>query len=43
MIHLIRTRATEEQMKEMLEALGVYVKLAVDIERRILTGGGAAF
>jgi hypothetical protein len=40
-IHLIRTPATKEQMKDMLEILETYVKLAVDIERGILAGGGA--
>lgn len=39
-IHIIRTRATSTQMEEMLEALGVYIKLAVDIQRGILAGGG---
>jgi len=41
MIHLLRTRATPQQLTEMLESLEVYVKLAVDIEREILAGGGA--
>ena len=41
MIHIIRTRATQQQMSEMLEILGTYVKLAVDIQRRMLAGGGA--
>lgn len=41
MIHIIREPATFEQMKEMLEMLETYVKLAVDIERGILAGGGA--
>jgi Protein of unknown function (DUF5674) len=41
MIHLLRARATSQQMTEMLEVLEVYVKLAVDIEREILAGGGA--
>ena len=41
MIHIIRDRATPEQMKEMLEMLDTYVKLAVDINRGILAGGGA--
>jgi hypothetical protein len=40
-IHTIRDRATTEQMKDMLEMLETYVKLAVDIEREILAGGGA--
>lgn len=40
MIHIIRDRATSEQMREMLEILESYVKLAVDIDRGILTGGG---
>ncbi len=41
MIHLLRSRATAQQLAEMLDELGVYVKLAVDIQRGILTGGGA--
>lgn len=40
-IHLLRSRATKQQLDEMREALGVYVKLAVDIQRGILAGGGA--
>lgn len=40
MIHLIRSRATQEQIDEMLETLGLYIKLAVDIQRGILAGGG---
>ncbi len=40
MIHIIRSRAEPEQMGQMLEALGIYIKLAVDIERQILAGGG---
>nr|HID12694.1 hypothetical protein [Anaerolineae bacterium] len=41
MIHLIRKRATPQQLAEMLETLEVYVKLAVDIRRGVLAGGGA--
>ena len=41
MIHIIHDRATSEQMREMLKMLETYVKLAVDIERGILAGGGA--
>jgi len=40
MIHLLRSRATKQQVDEMLEALAVYIKLAVDIRRGILAGGG---
>ncbi len=40
MIHLIRDYATKEQINEMLKPLGTYIKLAVDIERGILAGGG---
>jgi len=41
MIHLIREHATPHQLTEMLEVLEVYVKLAVDVRRGILAGGGA--
>ncbi len=41
MIHLIRERATQEQIREMMETLESYIKLAVDVERRVLAGGGA--
>lgn len=40
MIQIIRSRATPEQMRQMLEALGIYIKLAVDMQRGILAGGG---
>jgi hypothetical protein len=40
MIYIIRDRATKEQLDEMLQTLGVYIKLAVDVERNILAGGG---
>jgi hypothetical protein len=40
MIHLIRTPATLQQIEEMLQSLDTYIKLAVDIDRGILTGGG---
>jgi hypothetical protein len=39
-IHVIRQRATEKQVHEMMEELGVYIKVAVDVERNILAGGG---
>jgi hypothetical protein len=40
MIHIIRTLATQQQIDEMLQALETYIKLAVDVERGILVGGG---
>ncbi len=41
MIHLLRSFATEQQLEEMTGELGTYIKLAVDINREILAGGGA--
>ncbi len=40
MIHLVREKATPQQIEQMLDALGTYIKLAVDIHRKILAGGG---
>jgi Protein of unknown function (DUF5674) len=42
MIHIIRERATKEQMQEMQEEWrsSSYIKTAVDVERDILAGGG---
>ena len=40
MIQILDDRATPEQMQAMLEALGIYVKLVIDIDRKILAGGG---
>ncbi len=40
MIHIIRKPATPQQIVEMQQALETYIKLAVDIERGILAGGG---
>ncbi len=39
-IHLLRDRATPEQINEMLQELQTYIKLAVDVERQVLAGGG---
>ena len=39
-IHILRNRATPEQIQEMMEELETYIKLAVDVERSILAGGG---
>lgn len=36
MIYLIKERATKKQIEEMLETLGSYIKLAVDIEMLLL-------
>ncbi len=41
MIYIIRERATSQQIQDMLQDLGTYIKLAVDIDREILAGGGA--
>lgn len=41
MIHIIRDKATSTQVQEMLDVLETYIKLAVDIDRGILAGGGA--
>ena len=40
MIQILSNRATPKQMQTMLESLGIYVKLVVDVERKILAGGG---
>lgn len=40
MIHIIRQKATRQQIDEMLEELDPLIKLAVDIRRQILAGGG---
>jgi Protein of unknown function (DUF5674) len=40
LIVIIDTRATPEQIKQMLLEHKFYIKVVVDIERRILAGGG---
>jgi hypothetical protein len=42
MIYIIHTLATQQQIDEMMQALETYIKLAVDIERGILAGGGSS-
>ena len=42
MIHVVTERATPQHMQEMLEELKTYIKLAVDIRRRLIAGGGAS-
>jgi hypothetical protein len=39
-IIIIREPASAAQIAEMLETLGNFIKLAVDLERQILAGGG---
>ena len=39
-INIIRKRATPAQFKDMLKALHSSIKLAVDIEREVVAGGG---
>ena len=40
MIHLLRERATSEQIAQMLEEYEEMIKIVVDIRRRVLSGGG---
>jgi Protein of unknown function (DUF5674) len=40
MIYLIQQRPTAKQIEQMLETLESYIKLAVDVKRGILAGGG---
>ena len=39
-IYLIKTKAGRQQISDMLVTLKTYIKLAVDVERKILAGGG---
>jgi len=41
MIHIITERVIPQQMQEMCEELKTYIKLAVDVRRHIIAGGGA--
>jgi hypothetical protein len=40
LILIIKERATLKQVEEMLQTLEVYIKIAVDVEKGILAGGG---
>jgi hypothetical protein len=40
LIEIIRSRATPAQIEQMLQELKFYIKVAVDLERRVLAGGG---
>lgn len=39
-IHVIKKKATPSEIKDMLEALNSYIKLAVDVKREVMAGGG---
>jgi hypothetical protein len=39
-IRILRQRATENEMQELLEEYGTYIKVAVDVGRNTLVGGG---
>ena len=39
-VQIIRSKATDQQVESMLEALETYIKLVVDIERGIIAAGG---
>lgn len=39
-IHIIRKKVTADEIKDMFEVLNSYIKLAVDIKREIVVGGG---
>lgn len=40
MIHLLYSRATRQQILEMLDVIPIYIKLAIDVKREIIVGGG---
>ena len=40
MIHILRKKATQQQLADMLQELGTFIKLAVDVRRDTLAGGG---
>jgi Protein of unknown function (DUF5674) len=40
MIAILTERATPDQVAEMLKPFGTYIKLAVDVERAVVAGGG---
>jgi len=39
-IHIVRNHPTPDQVREMQEELVTYIKLAVDVRRNVLAGGG---
>lgn len=42
MLHIVQGPATERQIREMLSEHQYYIKVVVDVQRRILAGGGEA-
>jgi hypothetical protein len=40
MIHLLRQKATQNQILSMLEEYHTMIKIAVDVRRAVLAGGG---
>ena len=40
MIHVIKDKATAQQIQEMLVELETYIKVAVDVRRQVIAGGG---
>ncbi|OGO46602.1 MAG: hypothetical protein A2Z30_07400 [Chloroflexi bacterium RBG_16_64_43] len=40
MNRILHAPASPEQIEEMLQSLSTYIKLAVDVERGVLAGGG---
>lgn len=40
MLFVLRGPATRDQIEQMLEVFGSYIKLAVDVQREIVAGGG---
>ncbi len=43
MIHILRQKVTRQQVDEMMQELGTFIKQAVDIQRNILARGGAMY
>jgi len=39
-IHILRQPATGQEIREMMKELQTYIKLAVDVERGVVAGGG---
>jgi hypothetical protein len=40
MMHVIREKSSPQQIEQMLDTLETYIKVAVDVRRKILAGGG---